>query len=73
MPSPIVLTYVPIAASGSTTKVGYRDQEYIIPKIFSKIKIPMYLKHIHRQAGPYRRTSPRRVPPRCVSTAAYTS
>src|SRR2546421_10395212 len=37
-------------------------------KLFSKIKIPIYLIHIHKQAGPYRRTSPR-----CVPTAAYTS
>jgi hypothetical protein len=29
-------------------------------KLFSKIKIPMSLIPIHKQAGPYRRTSPRR-------------
>src|SRR2546421_8684410 len=31
------------------------------------------LIHIHRQAGPSRSTSLRRVPPRCAPTAAYTS
>ena len=32
---------------------------------FRKSRFPIYLTHIHRQVGPYRPTSPRRVPPRC--------
>jgi hypothetical protein len=28
------------------TKVGYRDQKYITPKLFSKIKIP-HISHTH--------------------------
>jgi hypothetical protein len=45
---------------------------------YSRKPIPIYLIHIHRQAGPYRRTSPKGaspgyVPPGRAPTAAYTS
>src|SRR5271155_5384479 len=53
------------------TRQSYPGSASKIIKLFSKIKTPIYLTHIHRQAGPCRRVSQTCISQICTHSGVY--